>query len=118
MVDEVLCLNRIFRYCPATATSLPALEIEADPRRAEILIAQAGLTMKSKALVAPGAKPKDTYLGTVLSRQQASLYRSRAMRGSYFAEDRPDIRYACREAARLMKEPTTVAETMLKHLAR
>ena len=34
------------------------------------------------------------------------------------AEDRPDIRYACREIARLMKEPTEVGEAMLKHLAR
>ena len=69
-------------------------------------------------MVTPGVKPTSSELGEPLGASECTAYRSRAMRGSYLAEDRPDIRYACREAARLMKAPSTVGMELLKRTAR
>ena len=109
-VQEIVCLNRIFRWCSAPT----AIEIEGDPRHAEILVSQANLGNKSVGVVTPGVKPTSADLGQPLGPAECTAYRSRAMRGSYLAEDRPDIRYSCREAARLMKAPCTVGLELLK----
>ena len=94
------------------------IEIEADYRHAENLIAQAGLDTTSRTAVTPGQKPNDAELGAALSKTDSSLIRSRAMRGSYLAEDRPDIRYPTREVARLMADPREVGLEWLKRIAR
>jgi len=58
-VQEIVCLNRFFRWC----TSPTAIEIEGDPRHAEILVSQANLEAKSSGVVTPGVKPTSTDLG-------------------------------------------------------
>eukprot|EP00975_Prorocentrum_lima_P033252 6978386-Prorocentrum_lima.AAC.1 len=40
------------------------------------------------------------------------------MRAVYLSEDRPDIRYACKESARLLQQLAEGAWEMLKHLGR
>eukprot|EP00971_Amphidinium_carterae_P210048 4166932-Amphidinium_carterae.1 len=47
---EVLCVNKIFRYCVGTAGSSDATEIEADPRHVEILQHQLALAPESKGV--------------------------------------------------------------------
>ena len=100
-VSEVLCLNKISRWMPDNS-----IQIEADPRRAEIMLRQLGLLCASaKAVVTPGIKPSAADLGEPLLGEAATEFRSLVMRAAYLAEDRPDIRYAAKEAARLMSEP-------------
>eukprot|EP00974_Lingulodinium_polyedra_P052018 5004496-Lingulodinium_polyedra.AAC.1 len=40
------------------------------------------------------------------------------MRGVYLSEDRPDIKFATKEAARLMQTPCDLGMAKLKHLGR
>eukprot|EP00959_Pyramimonas_sp_CCMP1952_P275994 5769027-Pyramimonas_sp.AAC.1 len=40
------------------------------------------------------------------------------MRAQYLSEDRPDIRFACKEIARFMAEPCELGAKMLKRLCR
>ena len=113
-MQEIVRPNRIFRWC----TSPTAIEIEGDPRHAEILVSQANLGAKSSGVITPGVKPTSADLGDALNSTDATAYRSRVMRGSYLAECRPDIKYSCREDARLMKAPSTVGMEILKRTAR
>ena len=50
--------------------------------------------------------------------EQATAYRSLVMRASYLSEDRPDIRYAVKEAARFMHEPCQLAMDLVKRIGR
>ena len=117
-VREVRCLNRIFRWCPESGGRPEAVEIEADPRHAQILISQSGLSSTSKPVVTPGVKQDGLDDGETLEGEDATQYRSMVMRGSYLAEDRPDIRFASKEAARFMSSPTSTGITMVKRIAR
>ncbi|CAK0839184.1 unnamed protein product [Prorocentrum cordatum] len=85
-VQEVVCLNRIFRW-----TSRGDVELEADSRHALIMMQQLGLWRESKALSTPGVKPKSADRGRVLEGEEATRYRSLVMRASYLSEKRPDI---------------------------
>lgn len=46
-VREVVCLNRIFRWCEATGHRKDAIDVEADARHAEIIAAQLQLKVDS-----------------------------------------------------------------------
>ena len=117
-VSEILCLNRIIRWVRETGSEPARIEIEADARHSEILISQAGLTSASKSLVAPGTSPKSADVGKALDGADATLFRSMCMRAMYLAEDRPEIKYAAKESARLMSTPCAEGLQWLKHLAR
>ena len=95
-----------------------AIEIEADPRHAEIMVHQAGLdNPSSKEVVTPGVKGTADE-GTALEGARATLFRSMAMRASYLAEDRPEIRFASKEAARWMSTPCTLGMDVVKRIVR
>ena len=117
-VLEVRCLNRIFRWVPATSQSQEAIELEADPRHQQIIKKQLGLMKVSKGVVTPGIKPTSPELGESLTGTAATLFRSLTMRGSYLAEDRPEMRFAVREIARLMSSPCEAGMTWLKRVGR
>ena len=53
-----------------------------------------------------------------LSSEEASLYRSVAMRAAYLAQDRPDLQVATRSLAQGLQQPTVRQKLMLKRLAR
>ncbi len=115
-VQEITCLNKIFRW--VKDDSGEAIEIEADPRHVEIICAKMKLAKTSKAVVTPGVKLPEADLGKDLRGDEQTAFRSVVMRANYLAEDRPDIRYATKEAARLMSQPCELGITMLKRLAR
>ena len=101
-VQEITCLNKIF--CWVKDDSGEAIEIEADPRHVEIICVEMKLAKTSKAVVTPGVKLPEADLGKDLHGDEQTAFRSVVMRASYLAEDRPDIRYATKEAARLMSQ--------------
>ena len=59
---------------------------------------------------------KDT--AELLSDEEATQYRSVAMRAAYLAQDRPDLQVATRSLAQGLQKPTTSHMLMLKRVAR
>ncbi|CAK0899647.1 unnamed protein product, partial [Prorocentrum cordatum] len=112
-VQEVVCLNRVFRR-----TSRGDVELEADSRHALIMMRQLKLWRGSKAPSTPGVKAKSADRGRVLEGEEATRHRSLVMRASYLSEDRPDIKYAVREAAKCMHEPCEHGLELVKRIAR
>lgn len=53
-----------------------------------------------------------------LTPEEASVYRSVAMRAAYLAQDRPDLQVATRSLAQGLQQPTVRHQLMLKRLAR
>ena len=118
-VQEVTCLNKIFRWVAGSNGAVPAIEIEPDPRHVDILIEQFGLSKDAKGLVTPGVKTALTGdWDTLLPPEETKAFRSACMRGSYLAEDRIDIRYAVKEVSRMMAKPDNAALAAMKHIAR
>jgi hypothetical protein len=116
-VDEVRILNKILRCTES------GVELEADPRHAELVITELGLE-NAKASRVPGNKvtdenleaqdrdswwqPKESETDTeaeTLDAESARRYRAVAARLTHLAVDRPDIQYAVKEAARAMSSP-------------
>eukprot|EP00971_Amphidinium_carterae_P101983 2018866-Amphidinium_carterae.2 len=78
----------------------------------------AGLQEGSKGAATPGVKEKDAEVGTPLSAEDSILYRSMTMRCNYLSQDRPEIGYAAKEAARHMANPNERGLEMTKRIAR
>ena len=119
--QEVVCLNKIFRYVrgqtgnPDGAT----IEIEADPRHADIIVQSLGLAKASKPVATPGLKQKvDAAADTLPPANEAQAYRSLTMRAAYIAEDRPDFKFATKELARSTQCPMSGSWEALKRLGR
>ena len=94
--------NRVVRFTSA------GVEVECDPRHAELVIEQLGLEGR-RGLSTPGIdalddfdleKPEDE-----LSEGEKTSYRAIAARMNYMAMDRPDITYSVKEACRDMANP-------------
>lgn len=114
--QEVRILNRIVRW----KADAQEIEYEADPRHAELAIAALGL-QAGKGVSSPATKVSAEELergSTLLSREQAKVYRSVAMRLQYLAQDRPDIQFPCKERARFMSQPAERDLVALKRIAR
>ena len=93
---EVSVLNRIIRWTNA------GIEIEADPRHAEILIRDTNVSNKRTLNIAGKEYTKEDEVSPTLSTQEASRYRSMAARANYLAQDRPEIAYSVKELCRRM----------------
>ena len=92
---------------------------EPDPRHAEILTHQLGLSGKSsKSVTTPGAKSEDYFDDTPLSKEEQTLYRSSTMRYGYLAQDLPHLQYSFQKIARGMSSPTAGGLQRLKRAAR
>eukprot|EP00971_Amphidinium_carterae_P347423 6489422-Amphidinium_carterae.4 len=111
--QEVLCLNRIFRWVPERGDQCECIEIEGDPRHCEILLAQYGLIEGSRGVVTPGVTSKTADPGA-----PSTAFRSVVMRINYLATDRPELSYPAKEAAAFMASPCELGETMTKRMAR
>ena len=116
-VREVVCFNRVFRWCLPTSGGAEAIEIEANAMHVEILIHQLNLR-SAKALASPGVKSTSSDIGPALPLEKHSSFRSMCTHASYLVEDRPDVRFACKEVDRLMSEPCEAGWEKLKRLGR
>ena len=114
---EVACLNRVFRWCLPAGGRAEAIEIEADARHVEILILQLNL-QNAKWLATPGVKSRSSDVGPTLPLETHTPFRFMCVRANFLAEDRPDVRFACKEIARLMSEPCDAGYEQLKRLGR
>ena len=92
-VREVVCLNRVFRWCIRTCGRAEAIEIEADARHVEILTHQLNL-WSAKSLATPGVKSTSSDIGPALPMERHTPFRLMCTRASYMAEDRPDVSFA------------------------
>ena len=118
-VKELTCLNRIVRWVDATSTTPTTIELEADPRHCDLILKDLNLLSSSaKGVTTPSVKPKDGFAGDPIPKSEVTSYRSTCMRINYLAEDRPDIKYAGKEEARFMSEPTNIAADMVKRTGR
>ena len=118
-VKEVKILNKIVRLVDE------GLEMEADPRHAELVVRALKLE-DAKAAATPGVKQshqrsknsESKEKGTqaedakgeieddeVMSPKEATEYRAVVARLNYLAPDRPDMQYSIKEAARAMANP-------------
>eukprot|EP00971_Amphidinium_carterae_P224183 4448201-Amphidinium_carterae.1 len=100
---ELLCLNRVFRWCTPEAGCAEAIEIEADA---------------PKGVTTPGVRDSSGVDGDELPSDRSTAYRSLCMRANYLSSDRPDISFASKEAARWMSKPCIAAECAVKRIAR
>ncbi len=111
---EMTLLNRVVRWVDGTG-----LEVEADPRQAERLVAQLGMT-GANPVGTPGVKPTTQDLETDenIYDERSKVYQAGAARGNYMGMDRPETQYAVKECCRQMSQPTERALRALKRLGR
>lgn len=123
-VGETTYLNRIVRWINKRQfpgdSGEERIEIEADPRHAQILVAEAGLIeTEAKSLGTPGVKTTvDEDEETFEDEARRFSFRSSVMRLGYLAQDRPDCQFAAKELARMISKPTASAEAALKRVCR
>ena len=114
LMNEGKVLNRTIR---ATESGW---EVEADPRHAELVVEQLGLT-NEKAVATPGlsgSDEDDLPEDTPLTGQDVSSFRGVAARCNYLGPDRPDANYAIKECCREMSAPTTGSLRRLKRVGK
>ena len=120
---EVRVLNKVIRY------TSEGLELEADPRHAEIVIRDLELDGR-RSCKTPGVKLEgmktvkkddepdgdDEEVEEEMSAKDATKFRAVVARLNYMAADRADIQYAVKEAARHMSSPRVVDWHALKRI--
>ncbi|MDP6494880.1 MAG: reverse transcriptase domain-containing protein, partial [Dehalococcoidia bacterium] len=111
---ELMLLNRIVRWVDGKG-----VEVEADPRQAERLVAQLGLT-GANPLTTPGVKPTVQELETddLIYDERGKVYQGGSARGNYMGLDRPETQFAVKECCRWMSAPTELALRALKRVGR
>ena len=89
-VTEVRIPTRIVRWVkPPYGSARERIEYEDDPRHAELIIHQLGLSCSSRSVSTPSEKPKlGVDLSSVLNSADHTLHRSATMRLCYLALDR------------------------------
>ena len=116
----VTILNRLVTWV-CLSVSRNQIEISADPRHREILLAQMmldGANAKSVATLAVNVQEWTPQMLTKLDRERAAWFRSAAMGVSCMSVTRVDVQQATREIARFMSEPNEGTCSMLKRLIR
>ena len=110
---QVKVLNRTITY---TGTGI---EYEPDPRHAEIIVKDLGLEA-CNSVVTPGEAEEQITdeVDKKLSAEQASKYKSIVARANHLAVDRPEIKFATKECAKAMSDPTLGDMRRLKRLGR
>ena len=112
-VPEGRILGRIVR-----AAEGGSWEYEADPRHAELLVYELGLS-KANGVSSPGEDEKPWEENSdPLPADAARLYRGMAARANYLAQDRSDLQFAAKEVCRGMAQPTVAHLRRLKRLGR
>ena len=95
------------------------IEYEADPRQAERLTGECGLTV-ANPMNTPGLKAtyQDHESDKALEKHLHTAFRGSAARSNYLSADRIDCQYACKEVCRSMSSPTEQGWKSLKRLGR
>jgi len=110
--QEITILNRVTRWTGE------GIEYEADPRHAEIIIKELGLS-GGKTVSTPGCKKtKIEDEGEPMNAEESTKFRALVARANYLAQDRCDIQFAVKELTRRMSSPTTDDLVDLKRLGR
>ena len=107
--SEATVLNRCVTY------NDPGLSWEADPRHAELAVAELGLQAATPQTSPGGAKPGDTRNWNPMDKK---AYRSVPARLAYLASDRLDFVFACKECSRAVGKATRADFTRLKRIER
>lgn len=100
------------------------VQLEVDTRHVDLIVRSLGLDEgKSRPAATPRVKRSEEQEERrrgepLLSKAEASLYRSNVMRASFIAQDRADLCEAVKVLARSMSKPTRSSMDELKHLAR
>jgi len=123
-------------HCTQTATVLNRVvtlgdehgrrfvQIEPDARHVELILLALGLEGPNvKTVATPGIKSSDARVAARkeepdLTREEASMFRSCCMRGSFLSQDRGDIGEAIKSLAQQMARPTKSSMEDLKRLGR
>ena len=116
---EAVFLNRALRYILGVR---PEMEIEADARHADLVVAELGL-QNAKPVTTPSVKPTAEQVAAeaklpILSASEVTQYRSVTMRAAYLAQDRPDIQEAAKRRARKMQGPTSADVGHMRRIVR
>ena len=106
-------LNRVITWCE------DRIEYEADPRQAERLIDELGLTGASP-VVTPGVKLayKEYTRDTPLGPEMTTPFRGTAARANFLSADRIDMQFAAKEVCRTMSAPTNLGWQAAKRIGR
>lgn len=94
------------------------IELEGDPRHAEIIIREMGCSGGKITTPLVKERVEEVDSADPLSSDDASKYRSVSMRLAYLSQDRPDLQVLAKELAKGLKSPTTAHMQMLKRGAR
>ena len=106
-------LSRIVRW------TSEGLEYEADPRQAEQLVRDLGMS-GGESVGAPGVKQASGQIATDrdLSMDKQRPHRGVAARSNYLSADRPDMQHAAEEVCRWMSKLTEATLVPLKRVGR
>ena len=120
---ETVFLNRVLRLVGHPDRGDQAMEIEADPRHAEIVIAELGLNdPKVKTVDTPEVKQKGDMFERTRSRRllgpEITHFRSLTMRLAYLSADRADLGNAIKNVAKRMADPREIDMQSLKRIGR
>ena len=115
---EIRVLNRTIRVDRSAET----IELEADKRHVEVLLATFQMD-KCKPAATPRVKLDEKEIQRVaatalLEKEQATMYRSSTMRAAYLAVDRPDISETVKCLSQAMATPREGHMCVLKRLVR
>jgi hypothetical protein len=110
---EAVVLNRIVRWTDE------GIEYEADPRQAEKLIAECGLS-GANPVTTPGVRIPFSELekDKKLEDRLGTPFRGAAARANYLSADRVDCQFAAKEICRWMASPSEASWSALKRLCR
>ena len=109
---EVKVLNRTVRWVGGEIT------FEADKKHVQKMLEDMSME-NCNASVVPGIKEKPVEEDEEeLTASEARVFRSVVARANYLAQDRPDVRYSCKELCRAMSRPCVGAWRALKKLCR
>ena len=109
---EIKILNRIIRYTEH------GIELEADLRHAELIVAQLGLKESKELSCSAADEIKRDDDDEELNSEYTTQYKSIVARANYLSTDRPDIQYAVKKLATSMSKPTNRNWQELKRLGR
>ena len=108
---ELNILKRIIRF------TQEGIELEADPRRSELIVQQLGLH-NAKTLSCPMVAATEAGVDVPSDNEHTTVYKSIVARASYLTADRPDIQFAVKPLAQQMAAPTEQSWQKLKRLGR
>ena len=89
---------------------------KADPRHAELAVAELGLQAARPQTIRGGAKPSAPLDHEELEPDGQKAYHSVSARLAYLASDRPDIAFACKDCSRAVGKAARADITRLKRI--